>query len=115
MNDKMEQMTSTEKRYSKHIGKLFWCGERTYDSEKQDYHHYYNLVMINGLQKDKYSKKYQYTVEVLSSPYKDRTSYTIECSWYNTLLGQINKYGNGYLPATTGDLEKDVAQIPKAC
>ncbi len=115
MNDKMISMTATEKKYNKQVGKLFWSGERSYEQDKQEYVYYFNLVMINGIHKDKYNKKYQYTVEVLSSPYKDSVSYNVECSWFKILLGQINKYGNGYLPASTGDLEKDVAQIPKAC
>ena len=115
MNDKMISMTQTEKRYSKNIGKLFWCGERTYSLNTGQYEYYFNLVMISGIQKDKYSKKYQYSVDVISSPYKDKVSYKLDCSWFKILFGNINQYGNGYLPASTGDLEKDVAQIPKAC
>jgi hypothetical protein len=108
-------MTQTEKKYSKNVGKLFWSGERNYLHDKQDYHLYYKLVMINGLQKDKYSKKYLYVIEVLSSPYNHGQTYRVECSYFLTLAGHINKYGNGYIPVKTGEVEKDVAQIPKAC
>jgi hypothetical protein len=115
MNDKMITMTQTEKQYSKHIGKLFWCGERSYESDKQEYVYYFNLVMINGVQRHKYSKKFQYRIEVLSSGYRDNTPYMLDCSWFKNLLGKINKYGNGYFPVKTGEVEKDVAQIHKAC
>jgi len=110
-------MTATEKRYGKHIGKLYWCGQRTYNSDLNGngYHYYYNLIMVRAIEKDKYSKKYQYVIDVLSSPYNHGQTYRVECSYFLTLVGPINKYGNGYLPATTGDLEKDVAQIQKAC
>lgn len=115
MNDKMEQMTSTEKRYSKHIGKLYWCGERTYNSDIEGYKYYYNLVMVGSMVKNR-NKRYSYDIEVLHSPYQfygDRT-YKVECSFFLTMIGSINKWGNGYFPST-GDLEKDVAQIHKAC
>jgi hypothetical protein len=111
-------MSQTEKRYNKHIGKLFWCGERTYNTDVSGYHHYFTLVMIRGIEKEKYNKKYQYIVDVISSPYKhnEGETYKVGCAYFcNDLLEVITQYGNGYFPATTGDLEKDVAQIQKAC
>ena len=111
-------MSPTEKRYSKHIGKLYWCGERTYNSDISGYKYYYTLAMINGIERHKYNKKFLYKIEILSSPYKENQgeTYTVACALFcNDLLGKINKWGNGYFPARTGEVEKDVAQIPKAC
>lgn len=109
-------MTETQKKYAKYLGKLYWSAERRYNQDAKGYIYYHNLVMIKSLvRRYGQSGKYLYKIDVLSSKHDSQMEYKLDCTHFLQLLGTVNRWGNGYFPATTGDLEKDVAQIQKAC
>jgi hypothetical protein len=108
-------MTPTEKKYNARLGKLYWSGQSTWDQDSQDYKQCFDLVMLTKCER-KYigSGPYTYEVEVLNDK-KLSHKYKVDCTYFFILENKLNKWGNGYIPVKTGDLEKDVAQIPKAC
>lgn len=120
-------MTPTEKKYSQHIGKLYWSANREYDHDKGDYKPIYDLVMPISLQR-RYggSGRYTLTLQVIQFNANNgegsdlprgghrQEQYNIEASYFETLFGGINHWHQGYFLAKTGELEKDVDQIKKA-
>lgn len=111
-------MTPTEKKYSQHIGKLYWSANREYDRDKGDYKPIYDLVMPTTLYRRNGQGRYMLTLQVIQFDQgKTRArqeQYNIEASYFETLFGSINCWHQGYFLAKTGELEKDVDQIKKA-
>lgn len=115
-------MTPTEKKYSQHIGKLYWSANREYDHANGGYKPLFDLVMPIELGRRYGHGRYMLTLKVLKfnvdAAGKQRLGqeeYRIEASYFIQLLNNINQWHQGYIPARTGELEKDVAQIKKAC
>lgn len=117
-------MTPTEKKYAQHIGKLYWGAQRIFNGIKGDYEPVYDMVMPVSLHRRHGTGRYQLTLEVVQfgeipdnkprTHYQARQQYDIEAGYFLQLLGNINKWHQGYIPVVTGELEKDVDQIKKA-
>lgn len=116
-------MTPTEKKYTQHIGKLYWNAQRVYNHTKGDYDAVYDIVMPVGIYRRYGKGRYQMSLEVIQfgdmpdnqprGAYQAREEYDIEAGYFLQLLGRINDWHQGYFPVVTGELEKDVDQIKK--
>lgn len=111
-------MTPTEKKYSQHIGKLYWSANREWDGDKKDYRPVFDLVMPISLQRRYGHGRYMLTLQVIQfdqgKTHAKQEQYNIEASYFQILLGKINAWNQGYFLAKTGELQKDVDQIKKA-
>lgn len=117
-------MTPTEKKYSQHIGKLYWNVQRIYNHTKGDYDRVYDIVMPVSLHRKRDKGRYHLSLEVVQfgdmldnqprGVYQARQQYDIEAGYFMQLFNRINAYSQGYFPVVTGELEKDVDQIKKA-
>jgi hypothetical protein len=110
-------MTNTEKKYNQHIGKLYWSANRVWDSDKEEYKPIYDLVMPVNLRRRYGHGRYLLTLRVLQfsqGKSHGQEEYDIEASFFVLLMDKINHWHQGYFPAKTGDLKKDVDQIKKA-
>ena len=111
-------MTPTEKKYAKHIGKLYWSANREWDRDTGEYKPIYDLVMPISLQRRYGHGRYMLTLQVIQfdqdKAHARQEQYNIEASYFQTLVGKINAWSQGYFLAKTGELEKDVDQIQKA-
>ena len=112
-------MTPTEKKYSQHIGKLYWSANHEWDRDKQDYNPIFDLIMPINLRRRYGRGKYILTLQVIQfnqgKVSGGREQYDIEASYFTQLLNCNNDWHQGYFLAKTGELEKDVDQIKKAC
>lgn len=118
-------MTPTEKKYTQHIGKLYWASQRVYNHDKGDYDQVFDMVMPVGLRRRNDAGRYLFTLEVVKfgdmpnnqprGSYLARLEYEIEARYFLHLSGKINEWMQGYIPVVTGEREKDVDQIHKAC
>lgn len=117
-------MTPTEKKYTQHIGKLYWSAQRIYNHTKGDYEPVYDMVMPVSLHRRHGRGRYQLSLEVVQfgdmpdnqarGHYQARQQYDVEAGYFLQLFGSVNKWHQGYFPVVTGELEKDVAKIQKA-
>lgn len=113
-------MTPTEKKYAKHIGKLYWSANREWDRDTGNYKPIFDLVMPISLQRRYGHGRYMLTLQVIQFNANDgkevhrQEQYNIEASYFQSLFGKINHWNQGYFLAKTGELEKDVDQIKKA-
>lgn len=111
-------MTPTEKKYTKHIGKLYWSANREWDRDKEEYKPIYDLVMPISLQRRYGHGRYMLTLQVIQfdqgKTHVKQEQYNIEASYFQILVGKINSWSQGYFLAKTGELQKDVDQIKKA-
>lgn len=117
-------MTQTEKKYTQHIGKLYWCVTRIYNHSKGDYDKVYDIVMPVSLHRKRDKGRYHLSLEVVQfgdmpdsqqrGHYAARQEYDIEAGYFMQLYNRINVYSQGYFPVVTGEVEKDVANIPQA-
>lgn len=117
-------MTPTEKKYTKHIGKLYWASQRVFNHDKGDYDQVIDMVMPVSLRRRNGGGRYLLTLEVVQfgvmpnnqqrGLYAARQEYDMEAGYFLQLLGKINEWKQGYIPVVTGEREKDVDQIPKA-
>jgi len=113
-------MTPTEKKYSQHIGKLYWSANREWDRDKEEFKPVFDLVMPINLKRRYGHGRYMLTLQVIQfNQGKDRggtrEQYDIEATYFTELLNYVNNWHQGYFLAKTGELEKDVDQIKKAC
>ena len=116
-------MTQTEKKYNQYLGKLYWSANREYDDSIGDYKPIFDLVMPTNLERRYGHGRYMLTLKVLKFNVNSecvrsggrQEEYRIEASYFIQLVNNINQWHQGYILAQTGELEKDVAQIKKAC
>jgi hypothetical protein len=83
------------------------------------------MVMPVGLRRRNDAGRYLFTLEVVKfgdmpnnqprGSYLARLEYEIEARYFLHLSGKINEWMQGYIPVVTGEREKDVDQIHKAC
>lgn len=111
-------MTPAEKKYNQYIGKLYWSANREWDRDKEEYKPIYDLVMPVHMHRRYGRGRYMLTVEILqfnkTTGFRQER-YDIEASYFSQLVGKINQWQQGYILAKTGEVEKDVDQIQKAC
>lgn len=66
-----EKSSETEKRYAKHVGKLYWYKDSVWNYDKRVYINKYTLVMVASVHRPYYSNRFCFLIQELESRHDD--------------------------------------------